>query len=84
MIFHASVIMHSPRAVPGAPANVSAEGVTSFALNVTWDPPVDNGGGVILGYNITIDDNRFEVDDAAANFFLIRSKNIFVENETYT
>ena len=61
---------------------MSVDVLTSFALNVTWDPPVDNGGGVILGYNITVNETVFGVE-ADVNFLLIQSSEILMENTTY-
>ena len=68
--------------VPSAPTNVSVDVLTSFALNVTWDPPVDNGGGVILGYIVIVNETSFEVE-ADVNFLVINDEEVLTENTDY-
>jgi hypothetical protein len=38
--------------VPGVPRNVQAVGVDCDKINVSWDPPEDNGGSPIIGYRV--------------------------------
>ena len=59
--------------------NVAVESVSSFALNVTWEPPTDNGGAPILGYVITVNENSIEVAGVTVNFLL----SSLMENTTY-
>jgi fibronectin type 3 domain-containing protein len=43
----------TPRTVPDAPTNVSAEPNNAEAT-ISWDAPVDNGGAVIQGYKVQV------------------------------
>ena len=43
---------------------------------------MDNGGSVILGYNVTVNETVFEVE-ADVNFLLIHRSDILMENTSY-
>lgn len=67
---------------PGAPENVYVEGVGSFALNVTWEPPTDDGGSPIFAYIITVNETSREVEPTVYNVLII-STEIFMPSTTY-
>lgn len=39
-------------AVPPGPPVARVAATTDHSIDVEWDPPVDNGGGEILGYHV--------------------------------
>jgi len=44
-------------ALPGAPTDLSATAVDSMQINLTWNPPDDDGGSPITGYRIEMSPN---------------------------
>ena len=44
----------TPPAVPGAPTNVQAVANGENAINLTWEPPTDDGGAAITGYELHV------------------------------
>ncbi len=44
----------TPAATPGTPSNVSAAPDGENAINVSWDPPTDDGGADITGYDLQV------------------------------
>ena len=44
----------TPPAVPGAPTNVQAVANGENAINLTWEPPSDDGGAAITGYELHV------------------------------
>lgn len=42
--------LKDPFGLPGAPRNPKIIAATSTTMNLTWDPPLDNGGSTIQGY----------------------------------
>lgn len=46
-------VTSGPLTVPGAPRNVAAQlNVPSFAVRVSWSPPLDDGGAPLLAYRV--------------------------------
>jgi len=41
----------NPPTVPGAPLSIHAEGSDNY-INITWEPPADNGGSPLIGYRV--------------------------------
>ena len=69
-------------AAPTAPRDVRVEAITSFVLNVTWRPPVDDGGRPILNYDVTVAGMTVMVP-APTLFLLIRGEDFLMENTSY-
>jgi len=44
----------TPPAVPGAPTNVLAVANGENAINLTWEPPSDDGGAAVTGYELHV------------------------------
>ena len=44
----------TPPAVPGAPTNVQAVANGENAINLTWEPPTDDGGAAVTGYELHV------------------------------
>ena len=44
----------TPPAVPGAPTNVQAVANGENAIDLSWDPPTDDGGAVVTGYELHV------------------------------
>lgn len=61
---------------------MSVNGIASFALRITWDPPVDNGGREILDYVISLEDSTYTVPAATERVLLIRD-GVLMPNATY-
>lgn len=71
-----------PLAAPSPPQNVNVNGVSSFALDVTWDSPLDNGGRPVTGYIITVNETEMEAG-AMDRSLRIRNDEILMQNTTY-
>jgi hypothetical protein len=69
---------------PTAPQNVNVMGVTSFALEVTWEPPEEDGGRPIKSYNVSVENLVFVVPVTDPRMLLIVDKLVFMEAMTYT
>ena len=39
---------------PSEPISIEVDGISSFALNIRWMPPVDNGGRPVQQYRFSI------------------------------
>ena len=44
----------TPPAVPGAPTNVQAVANGENAIDITWEPPSDDGGAAVTGYELHV------------------------------
>ena len=57
-------------------------GVASIALNVSWEPPADNGGRPISGYYVTVNNTENRVG-ADVRYLLVVDRVALMENTTY-
>ena len=57
-------------------------GVSSFALNVSWEPPADDGGRPISGYYVTVN-NTERTAGADVRYLLVFDRDALMENTTY-
>lgn len=67
---------------PSPPLNLEAVGISPFALNITWDPPLDNGGRPVIEYVIIVDTITVVVEGNLTNA-IIENAEILVDNVTY-
>ena len=57
-------------------------GVSSFVLNVTWEPPTNNGGRPISGYYVTVNNTENQVG-ADVGYLLVVDRDALMEKTTY-
>ena len=54
------------------------------ALNVTWEPPADDGGRPVTHYRITLDETSFTMVVASNMLSLLIRHESLIENRSYT
>ena len=74
-----TIVPKTPYVKSNAPANLKALSQTSDTVTLAWDPPTNNGGAKISGYNIEVQDNDTE-EWLPINDMLIRANTFTVEN----
>ncbi len=47
----------SPKKIPGAPTSFQATVISQTQINLSWNPPTDDGGDPITGYKIEVKEN---------------------------
>ena len=67
---------------PSEPQNLVVASVSSFALDVSWEPPADNGGRPISGYYVTVNNTEMMVEPGALSL-RVRDEEVLMENTTY-
>ena len=74
-----TIVPKTPYVKPSAPSNLKVLSQTSETVTLVWDPPANNGGAKISGYNIEVQDNDTE-EWLPVNEMLIRGNTFTAEN----
>ena len=69
---------------PSEPLNLNVEGVTANALNVTWEPPMDNGGSTVGYYRVTVVEAFITMTVPGDTLNLLIRHDDLTESTTYT
>ena len=48
-----AVVSATPRGTPGAPTSLTATQISQTSVRLSWNPPSNNGGGFIEGYDVS-------------------------------
>ena len=74
-----TIVPKTPYVKSNAPSNVKVLSQTSETVTLAWDPPTNNGGAKISGYNVEVQDNETE-EWLPINDMLVRGNTFTVEN----
>ena len=77
-------IRDSYSTAPSEPLSLTFEGVAANALNVTWEPPGDNGGSRVTNYRVIVVGTFINMTVPSSTLNLLFIRDDLNENTTYT
>ena len=69
---------------PSEPLNLIVEGVAANALNVSWEPPMDNGGSRVTNYRVIVVGTPINMTVPSNTLNLLIIRDDLNESTTYT